>query len=226
MLRPVLERLRKLDRRLLRRMRTRYHEPGIEGAMKGLGMAGEWGAVWVAIGLAAAAVDGSRRQRWLRAAAVAPAAVGVNYVVKLSVRRPRPRLRRLPPLSAAPSELSFPSAHATSSLAAAAAMGRVAPGARPPLYGLAVAICLTRPYLGMHYPSDVLGGAALGLLIGRLWPGLRGQGAEDRLIDLVVSATPSGAAAGDGSAAGGRPAAPAPQTAGNRQVGEGEPGRS
>jgi membrane-associated phospholipid phosphatase len=67
-------------------------------------------------------------------------------------------------------------------------MGRVAPGSRAPLYGLAGAICLTRPYLGMHYPSDVLGGAAVGVAIGRLWPGLRGKGAEDRLIDLVASA--------------------------------------
>ena len=188
MLRPVLERLRKLDRRLLRGMRTRAHEPRIEGAMKALGTAGEWGAVWGAIGLAAAAVDPPRRRRWLRAAAVAPAAVGVNYVVKLAVRRPRPRLRRLPPLAGAPSELSFPSAHATSSLAAATAMGRVAPGARPPLYGLAAAICLTRPYLGMHYPSDVLAGAALGLALGGAWRGLGGKGIEDRLIDLVAAA--------------------------------------
>jgi undecaprenyl-diphosphatase len=162
----------------------------MEGAGKALGMAGEWSAVWLAIGLAAAAVDAPRRDRWLRAASVAPAAIGINFLVKLAVRRPRPRLRRLPPLAGAPSDLSFPSAHATSSVAAATAMGRIAPGARLPLYGLAAAICLTRPYLGMHYPSDVLGGAAVGLVIGRLWPGLGGKGAEDRLIDLVASADP------------------------------------
>jgi membrane-associated phospholipid phosphatase len=190
MLRAVLARLKELDRRLLRTMRTRCHGPRVEKVGKALGSAGEWGAVWVAIGVAAAAVDGSRRESWLRAAAVAPTAVGVNYLVKLAVRRRRPRLRRLPPLTAAPSELSFPSAHATSSLAAASAMGRVAPGLRPPLYGLAGAICLTRPYLGMHYPSDVLGGAAIGVAIGRLWPGLRSKGTEDRLIDLAASAEP------------------------------------
>ncbi len=227
MLRPVLERLQRLDRRLLRGMRTRYHAPQVEEAVKALGRAGEWGAVWVAIGLGAATADATRRPRWLRAAAVAPAAVGVNYLVKLAVRRRRPRLRRLPPLASAPSELSFPSAHATSSLAAATAMGRVAPGARPPLYGLAAAICLTRPYLGMHYPSDVLGGAAIGLLIGRLWPGLRGKGAEDRLIDLVTSAAPSAAATSrDGPGAAGRPSASASRTSASRPAGEGEPGRS
>jgi undecaprenyl-diphosphatase len=220
MLRPVLEALQELDRRLLRTMRTRWHTPQIEDTMKALGMAGEWGSVWVAIGVGAAAVDSARRDRWLRAAAVAPAAVGVNYLVKLAVRRRRPRLRRLSRLATAPSELSFPSAHATSSLAAAAAMGRVAPSLRPPLYGLAGAISLTRPYLGMHYPSDVLGGVTIGLLLGRLWPGLRGRGAEDRLIDLVASAAPSSRGSD------GRQHAPAVQAAGGRPLSEGEPGRS
>ena len=188
MLRPMLERLQRLDRRLLRRMRTRYHSPEAEDAVKALGRAGEWGAVWVAIGLGAATVDATRRPRWLRAAAVAPAAVGINYLVKVAVRRPRPRLRHLPPLAGAPTQLSFPSAHATSSLAGATALGRVSPGARLPLFGLAGAICITRPYLGMHYPSDGLAGAALGLALGGAWRGLGGKGIEDRMIDLVAAA--------------------------------------
>jgi membrane-associated phospholipid phosphatase len=183
-----MKRLKRLDLRILRLMRTRGHSPATETGMKVLGTAGEWGAVWMAIGLAGALVDRDRRERWLRAAPVAPAAVGLNFLVKLAVRRDRPRLRRLPPLASAPSELSFPSAHATASLAAATAMGRVQPRARLPLYALAGAICLTRPYLGMHYPSDVLAGAALGIGIGAVWPGLRGPGTEDRLIDLVVDA--------------------------------------
>ena len=203
-------------------MRTRGHGPQMEGVGKALGMAGEGGAVGRGIGLAAAAVAAPRRDRWLRAAVVAPAAIGINYLVKLAVRRPRPRLRRLPPLAGAPSDLSFPSAHATSSVAAAAAMGRVAPGTRLPLYGLAAAICLTRPYLGMHYPSDVLGGAAVGLVIGRFWPGLGGKGAEDRLIDLVASAASSPAASS--AHAVGRPRAPASQPSGG-STSEGDPGR-
>ena len=222
MLGAVLPRLQALDGRLLRTMRTRSHGPEMEGAGKALGTAGEWGAVWLVIGVAAAAVDAPRRDRWLRAAVVAPAAIGVNYLVKLAVRRPRPRLRRLPPLAGAPSDLSFPSAHATSSVAAATAMGRVAPGARLPLYGLAAAVCLTRPYLGMHYPSDVLGGAALGLAVGRFWPGLGGKGAEDRLIDLVASAAAEPASSP--APADGRPRAPASQPS-RGSTSEGDPGR-
>jgi membrane-associated phospholipid phosphatase len=192
--------LKRADRRALRFMRTRGHSPEVETGMKALGTAGEWGAVWMAIGLVAASVDSERRARWLRAAPVGPAAVGLNYLVKIAVRRERPRLRRLPPLASAPSSLSFPSAHATASLAAATALGRVRPRARLPLYALAGAMCLTRPYLGMHYPSDVLAGAALGLAIGAAWPGLGGRGTEDRLIDLVVDAARTAA---DGSQANG-----------------------
>ena len=174
--------------------------------MKGIGMAGEWGAVWVVLALAAALADDERRGHWLRAAPVAPAAVGLNYLVKIAVRRDRPRLRRLPPLAGAPSALSFPSAHATASLAAATAMGRVRPAARAPLYALAGAVCLTRPYLGMHYPSDVLAGVALGAAIGAAWPGLRGRGTEDRMIDLLVGAAEAtGETGGRSEANGGRP---------------------
>ena len=186
-------------------MRTRGHSDRAELVARILGSAGEWGAVWVAIGLVAAAADSRRRTRWLRATPIAPAAVGLNYLVKVAARRRRPRLRRLPPLASAPSELSFPSAHATASLAAATAYGRIAPGSRPPLFALAVALCVTRPYLGMHYPSDVLGGAALGLALGRLWPGLAEKAAEDRLIDLVMDA--ADARSRDGSGAEGRAAA-------------------
>ena len=181
-----------LDRRVLRAMRTRGHTPTAETAMIAVGRVAEWGAVWAAIGLAGAAVDPRRRSRWLRAAAVGPAAVGVNFAVKVVVGRPRPKLRRLPPLAGAPSSLSFPSAHATSSFAAATAFSRVEPRTRAALYPLAVAICATRPYLGMHYPSDVAAGAALGLVIGGLVPGVGERSLEERLIDLVVSARNEG----------------------------------
>jgi membrane-associated phospholipid phosphatase len=201
----VVRLLERVDRRVLRFLRTRGHAPAIEEGIKGLATTGEWGAVWVVLALAGAAADPKRRERWLRAVPVAPAAVGLNYLVKIAVRRDRPRLRRLPPLASAPSALSFPSAHATSSLAAATAMGRIEPRARLPLYGLAAALCITRPYLGMHYPSDVLAGAALGVALGVAWPGLRGPGTEDRLIDLVV------ARGADGSGPNGdRPQAEAP----------------
>ncbi len=159
------------DLALLRLMRTRGHSHSAERAAQAIAAAGEYGAIWAAIGLAAAAFDPPRRRRWLGAGALAPAAIGINFAVKLMARRQRPRLDGLPPLGGAPSSLSLPSAHATASFASATAMSRIAPRRGPVLYAGAVLMALTRPYLGMHYPSDVVVGAALGTVLGKVVPG-------------------------------------------------------
>jgi len=160
--------------------------------MKGLGAIGEYAAVWFAIGAAAALADPARRRGWALAGAVGPVAVNLNYAVKVAIGRERPLIEGHPALARAPSKLSFPSAHATSSFAGATALGRVEPRARAPLYALAAGICLSRPYLGMHYPSDVLAGAAFGTLIGALTPGLGPPDTEERLIDLVTQSHAEG----------------------------------
>jgi len=153
----------------MRFMRTTGHTPGVEGAAKALGRAGNNGAIWFGIGVLLAIVDGSNREAWLICAALGPVAIGLNYFVKLIVRRPRPVLEGLPPLGGAPSSLSFPSAHATASFAVATAMTRVEPwGALA--FVLAFALALGRPYLGMHYPSDVVAGALLGIALGLIVP--------------------------------------------------------
>lgn len=138
--------------------------------MKRLGLVAEWGALWSLGALGAAAADARRRESWIRIAALAPATVWVNYAVKLVVRRRRPVLDELPPLSKARSTLSFPSAHAASSFAAATAFARLERRAALPAYSLAALISAGRPYLGVHYPSDVLAGAALGSIVGATVP--------------------------------------------------------
>jgi membrane-associated phospholipid phosphatase len=161
--------LRTLDSRLLYAMRTRFHGPAAETAGRWLGRIGEYGAVWLVIGIALAILDSDNGEEWILAGILGPVAIGLNYVVKLIVRRPRPVLEGLPPLGGAPSSLSFPSAHATSSFACATAMTRIAPEAAV-LFVLAAAIAACRPYLGMHYPSDVLAGAVLGTALGLIVP--------------------------------------------------------
>lgn len=157
------------DLKLLRLMRTRGHSPGVERAAKALGKAGNNGAIWVVLCLLVLAATDSNGEAWFICALLAPIAIALNYVIKLIVRRPRPVLEGLTPLGGAPSSLSFPSAHATSSFAVATAMTRVDPlGALA--FVLAFALALGRPYLGMHYPSDVLAGALLGVALGLLVP--------------------------------------------------------
>jgi membrane-associated phospholipid phosphatase len=149
------------DERVLRLFRTVGHTPARERFVARFSRLGEHAAVWFAIGLAGGALDRPRRERWRRATATVGATYALNTAIKLIVRRPRPELLGLPPLSGTVSRLSFPSAHSSTAFAGAYAYRRLGlPG--PLLYGLAAKLALSRLYLGVHYPSDVLAGALLG----------------------------------------------------------------
>jgi membrane-associated phospholipid phosphatase len=164
--RMPVRRLVQLDSAALVTLRTRCHAPAIERAVRSFSRTGEHAACWLALGAAGAAVDRARPERrraWVRGLETVAFAYAANYLVKIVVRRRRPELPTLPPLTPTVSRLSFPSAHATTSFAAARAYHKVAPA--KPLYAVATAFALSRPYLGVHYPSDVLAGAALGTAI-------------------------------------------------------------
>jgi membrane-associated phospholipid phosphatase len=88
----------------------------------------------------------------------------LNTAIKQVVRRPRPELPGLPPLTSTPSRLSFPSAHTATSVAGALSYARLGLPAVP-LSVLAKLLALSRLYLGVHYPSDVLAGGLLGALV-------------------------------------------------------------
>jgi len=83
--------------------------------------------------------------------------------VKAIVNRPRPHLD---PLVRVPTDWSFPSGHAATSFAGATMLSLFFPRLAPVLYGLAVAIAFSRVYVGVHYPLDVIAGAALGTAVG------------------------------------------------------------
>jgi membrane-associated phospholipid phosphatase len=160
---PVARRLALIDLRVYRVMRQRFHSPGVARVAHAYSRAGEHAACWLALGGAGVILDRRRRGAWARAIGAVGATYVLNTGLKLVVRRHRPVLEDLPALISTPTKLSFPSAHASSSFAAARAYGRLLPAA--PLYAAATAMAASRVYLGVHYPSDILVGAALGTVV-------------------------------------------------------------
>jgi membrane-associated phospholipid phosphatase len=157
-----------LDVALLRQFRTRGHRPHVEAAVRRFSQLGEHGILWYSVSAAGAAISREHRGTFARAAALVFGSFLANQAVKFVARRPRPDLPGLPPLVHTLSNRSYPSAHATTSAAAAVALSRVLP--RAPLYTVAAALALSRLYLGVHYPSDTLAGAALGVAVAELAP--------------------------------------------------------
>jgi membrane-associated phospholipid phosphatase len=127
------------DHQLLAVMRRCGAHPGAAGAARGLSLAGEHGAVWIAAGLTGAGADRARRGAWLRATALVAAAHLASMAVKRAVRRPRPAVPDGPLVRTA-GRHSFPSSHAASSAAAALAFGVLLP--RAPFRPLAAAVCV------------------------------------------------------------------------------------
>jgi membrane-associated phospholipid phosphatase len=158
------------DRAALVLLRTRGHQPSVERLVAAYSRLGEHGGCWLALGGAGAAIerDPDRRRCWRRGVRIVAAAYVLNQAVKFAIRRRRPELPELPPLTPTVSRLSFPSAHATTSFAAARAFSGLVPAGI--LYAAAGAFGLSRPYLGVHYPTDVLAGALLGTVVAELWP--------------------------------------------------------
>ncbi|MFF9767968.1 bifunctional phosphatase PAP2/diacylglycerol kinase family protein [Streptomyces sp. NPDC014636] len=156
-----------------------WHWPGAERVLPRLSRSANHGVLWFA---AAAGMAASRTPRARRAAVRGLASLGlasltINTIGKRSVRRARPVLDPVPlvrQLKRQPITTSFPSGHAASAAAFATGVALESPAWGAAVAPVAASVAASRVYTGVHFPSDVLAGAALGagaaFLVRRLVP--------------------------------------------------------
>jgi undecaprenyl-diphosphatase len=131
---------------------------------------GDFGLLWTALGLLRVlrGRPGDTRAGVRAVAATGIESVLVNIGVKSLFRRRRPRPMESHPLPfRQPITSSFPSGHATAAFCAATLLAEDEKLA-PLYYAAASVVALSRIHTKIHHASDVLGGVAIGLLLGRL----------------------------------------------------------
>lgn len=139
--------------------------PGVLAGARALSHFGEHSIGWVAVAVLGALLQPSRRRAWLAAGLGAFVAHASAVVIKRVVRRERPHHPAVTVNVGTPSRLSFPSAHATSTTAASMLLARTT-GLPLPIV-LVPPMALSRLVLGVHYPSDVLTGVAVGAVVAK-----------------------------------------------------------
>jgi membrane-associated phospholipid phosphatase len=159
----VTETLRGEDAALVFVQSTLAGRAGVLPGARALSHFGEHSAGWVAVSLLGAILAPARRRAWLTAGIGAFLAHATAVVIKRVVKRERPHHPSVTVNVATPSRLSFPSAHATSTTAAAILLGRAT--GLPLPWVLITPMALSRLVLGVHYPTDVLTGVVVGAAV-------------------------------------------------------------
>ncbi|MEU8773931.1 phosphatase PAP2 family protein [Streptomyces sp. NPDC048606] len=166
---------------------ARRHWPGADRVLPRLGRAANHGVLWGGIGAGIAVLGTARaRKAALRgAASLALASATINTVGKWSVRRPRPVLDGVPVVRqpvVPPRTTSFPSGHSASAFAFTAGLALESPGWGAVVAPVAASVAFSRVYTGVHYPSDVVAGAALGVAAGFVVRRLARDAQEARVV--------------------------------------------
>lgn len=138
---------------------------------KAITVLGDAGLFWIILAIILMIPKKTRKAGGMALLSLALGALITNVTLKNLVARIRPYdlVNTIIPLITKPADYSFPSGHTCASFASAAIYYRML----PKKYGIAAMvlaglIALSRMYLGVHYPTDVLAGMLVGLASGAI----------------------------------------------------------
>lgn len=162
----VRSQLRTLDRALFVTV-ARHHDAVLDAFAPRVTTSANHGVLWYAVSAAMTATGPTGRQA-ARAGLISMglASAVANGPAKWIARRPRPDLGPVPPLRRLrrqPRTTSFPSGHSATAAGFAAAVAMESPALAVPVVALAAGVAYGRVHIGVHYPSDVAAGIALGV---------------------------------------------------------------
>lgn len=163
----LIARIVEIDISILAFIADNLKAPALDVIMRVITYFGEGGIFWIVVSLICMAFPKTRKMGFTMALAMVFGIIIGNGIIKNVVARPRPYtleqfadLRGVAPLS----DWSFPSGHTLASFEAAVSIFCYRKGIGVAAIALAVCVAISRLYLMVHFPSDVIVGALLGIL--------------------------------------------------------------
>lgn len=162
----MLEAIQNFDANTLFSIQEHLRVPFLDSIMPFITKLGDCGFIWILLALVLLFPKKTRRGAVDVFLCLALTFVLNDLILKPLIARPRPftSIDELTILVTAPNSYSFPSGHTNASFAAAFALTRAFGKKGAWAYILAILIAFSRCYVGVHYPTDVLVGMAVGTL--------------------------------------------------------------
>ena len=144
----------------------KLHTPVLDKIMVFITNLGSAGIIWIILTVVCLIIPRTRKVGWVMAASLIVGLILCNGILKNLVARTRPCdvNKSIQLLIKRPWDYSFPSGHTSASFAAATAIYAIDRRWGAAAYVLAALIGFSRLYLGVHFPTDVLAGAVVGIL--------------------------------------------------------------